>query len=141
MNCPSCGEVLEAISVGGLPLDRCVPCRVYWFDRRELEALLKMLPPLKRKRRGESLKLPIPATCPRCETATLEVGSWHDVPMARCATCRGLLIGYDGIREIGSKMGRGSHRQREFHWPESFLAPRSAEEMLGHVADRILDVD
>ncbi len=100
----SCGKPFESLDIGGLPLDRCEPCRTYWFDRRELEAFLKIVPPLKQKRGTGSLKLPTPATCPRCETPTLEHGSWHSVPMARCATCRGLLIGYDGIREISTKM-------------------------------------
>lgn len=141
MDCPSCGKPFESLDIGGLPLDRCEPCRTYWFDRRELEAFLKIVPPLKQKRGTGSLKLPTPATCPRCETPTLEHGSWHSVPMARCATCRGLLIGYDGIREISTKMGKGSQRERDFHWPEDYLVAGNPEQSLRHVADRILTVD
>ena len=141
MNCPSCGEPLQPLDLGGFPLDRCEPCRAYWFDRRELEAFLKMVPPLKQKRGTQSLHLPSPAACPRCETPTLEAGDWHSVPMARCATCRGLLIGYDGIREISSKMGKGSRRESQFHWPEGYLVPENPEQSLRYVADRILTIE
>lgn len=141
MNCPSCSEQLEPIDLGGLSLDRCVSCRIYWFDRREFEAFLKLVRPLKQKRKTEELQLPSPATCPRCESWTLEVGTWHEVPMARCSTCRGLLIGYDGIRDISSRMGLRSKRERGLDWPEAHVLPAKPGELFLHVADRLLDVD
>lgn len=37
--CPKCGEILQAITFRGVPLDRCPGCRGVWLGPRDLQAL------------------------------------------------------------------------------------------------------
>lgn len=41
MKCPKCGADLEEFSFKGLELDRCNECKGLWFDKGELQELLK----------------------------------------------------------------------------------------------------
>lgn len=114
MLCPRCNADLRAARVRGLTLDYCNPCHLVWFDGQELEAYLQLQrsaitssPP----QRPPGPPLATAATCPRCASPQLQPGTWRDVPLARCATCGGMLIDVGAVAAVREKWT--AHREAE----------------------------
>ena len=100
MKCVKCLGELELRNVGGVEIDQCGSCQGIWFDKRELDRVLK------RVARGDDLVPESKASplsermddkrgkCPRCavkleKVESIEVESlFYD----RCGRCRGVWL-------------------------------------------------
>jgi Zn-finger nucleic acid-binding protein len=99
MKCAKCDGILVELDAGGLKLDRCESCEGLWFDRRELERLLKVrrdggaFPPSASTETATAVE-DLPGTCPRCEVA-LERSETIAVPdlfWDTCPSCGGAWL-------------------------------------------------
>ena len=117
MECPVCGNAMEALPVRALVLDRCPRCGVVWFDAREFKQFLSLvssLPP--------SAEAAAPSTqpmdCPRCRARPLERAHWRGIPLAFCDACSGILLTHSALAAIRSVWPRVvSRRAPEFQLP------------------------
>jgi Zn-finger nucleic acid-binding protein len=111
MKCPKCkNSDLKENRVKGheFRVDLCRDCKGIWFDRNELESLLKIsvktlkIPPQARKQ---------PFDCPRCRRP-LYAFSYPQtmVIVDMCAQCEGLWLDADEFKEI--KLVHGSAQKR-----------------------------
>jgi len=95
MNCPKCSSeaLVETLALGNIPLDVCPGCSGIWFDKGELETLLK-------QSQGE-----VPAdfnlinpkaeglVCPRCKNNMTRGGLVNPLLVVdRCQSCGGIWL-------------------------------------------------
>ena len=101
MKCPKCKKHdLKEKGVKGRPVrvDVCAGCNGIWFDRKELETLLKIA----------VKKIAIPADaeeqqflCPRCQKALWAFNYPHTMVIVdMCAQCEGIWLDADEFKEI-----------------------------------------
>lgn len=95
INCPKCSSeaLVETPALGNIPLDVCPNCSGIWFDKGELEALLKqsqgeatadfnLINP-----KAESL------TCPRCSKMMSRGGLVNPLLLVdKCQSCGGIWL-------------------------------------------------
>ncbi len=95
INCPKCSSeaLVETLALGNIPLDVCPGCSGIWFDKGELEALLK-------QSQGEGaadLELINPKAeglaCPRCKNKMSRGGLVNPLLLVdRCQSCGGIWL-------------------------------------------------
>ena len=95
INCPKCSSeaLVETLTLGNLPLDVCPGCSGIWFDKGELEALLK-------QSQGEAssdFDLINPKAegleCPRCKSRMSRGGLVNPLLLVdRCQSCGGIWL-------------------------------------------------
>ncbi|UCE56904.1 MAG: zf-TFIIB domain-containing protein [Desulfobacterales bacterium] len=101
MKCPKCKQHdLKEKTVKGRPVrvDVCASCKGIWFDRKELESLLKIA----------VKKITIPADakkqqflCPRCQKALCAFSYPHTMVIVdMCAQCEGIWLDANEFKEI-----------------------------------------
>jgi Zn-finger nucleic acid-binding protein len=95
INCPKCSseKLVETLTLGNIPLDVCPGCSGIWFDKGELEALLKqsqgwhaadftLLNP-----KAEGL------VCPRCKNTMTRGGMVNPLLLVdKCQSCDGIWL-------------------------------------------------
>jgi len=95
INCPKCSseELVETLTLGNIPLDVCPGCSGIWFDKGELEALLKqsqgwheadftLINP-----KAEGL------VCPRCKNKMTRGGLVNPLLLVdKCQSCDGIWL-------------------------------------------------
>lgn len=101
INCPKCAsEVLvETPELGNIPLDVCPGCSGIWFEKGELEALLK------RSQGGETASLDLinpkaeGLVCPGCKAKMSHGGLVNPLLLVdKCQACGGIWL---DARELG----------------------------------------
>lgn len=94
-NCPKCSSerLVETLTLGNIPLDVCPGCSGTWFDKGELEALLKQsqgggtadFDLLNAKAEG--------LVCPRCKNRMMRGGLVNPLLVVdRCQSCGGVWL-------------------------------------------------
>ncbi|OGR95871.1 MAG: hypothetical protein A2016_10835 [Elusimicrobia bacterium GWF2_62_30] len=95
MNCPKCSSetLVETPVLGNIPLDVCPGCSGIWFDKDELEALLKQ------SQGGASADFNLinpkaeGHTCPRCKSKMSHGGLVNPLLLVdRCQSCGGVWL-------------------------------------------------
>jgi len=95
MNCPKCPSetLVETPVLGNIPLDVCPNCSGIWFDKGELEALLK------RSQGGAAADLDLinaraeGLVCPRCKKQMSRGGLVNPLLLVdRCQSCGGVWL-------------------------------------------------
>ncbi len=95
INCPKCSSeaLVETPALGNIPLDVCPGCSGIWFDKGELEALLKQ------SQGGDSADLALinPGAegleCPRCKNKMSRGGLVNPLLLVdRCQSCGGIWL-------------------------------------------------
>ena len=95
MNCPKCSSetLVETLTLGDIPLDVCPGCSGIWFDKGELEALLK------RSQGGGSADLSLinpkaeGLDCPRCKNKMSRGGLVNPLLLVdKCQSCDGIWL-------------------------------------------------
>ncbi|MCX7624780.1 MAG: zf-TFIIB domain-containing protein [Candidatus Sumerlaeaceae bacterium] len=74
--CPACDKPLVTLEWDNIEIDYCVNCRGTWFDRGEVERIVRgeategdpIIPPVKQMRPGKRDK----RLCPRCDRKLVE---------------------------------------------------------------------
>ena len=101
MKCPKCkNSDLKENRVKGykFPVDLCRDCKGIWFDRNELEALLKIS--------VKTIKLPSQARkqhfdCPRCRKPLYAFSYPHTMVIVdMCPQCEGIWLDANEFKEI-----------------------------------------
>jgi Zn-finger nucleic acid-binding protein len=132
MQCPGCGNPLEAFRAQSLELDRCPRCGVLWFDAPELRQFLisarsqptsHELAPVEPPLQGAAL-------CPRCEGQPLERVHWRGIPLAFCAACSGVLLTQSALAAIRVLWARTAPRPPVFELPRPEGADDPAQQLL-----------
>jgi len=95
INCPKCAseELVETLTLGNIPLDVCPSCSGIWFDKGELEALLKQSQGLP----SADLSLLNPKaeglSCPRCKSKMSRGGLVNPLLLVdQCQSCGGTWL-------------------------------------------------
>ncbi len=95
MDCPKCASetLVETPVLGNIPLDVCPGCKGIWFDKGELEALLKR----SQGAAAASLELISPKpgglACPRCKAAMARGGLVNPLLVVdKCESCGGVWL-------------------------------------------------
>jgi len=95
-NCPKCSSeaLVETLSLGNIPLDVCPGCSGIWFDKGELEALLKQS-----QGAGDSADFDLinpraeGLDCPRCKNKMSRGGLVNPLLLVdRCQSCGGIWL-------------------------------------------------
>lgn len=95
INCPKCSSeaLVETLTLGNIPLDVCPGCSGIWFDKGELEALLKQ------SQGGDSADLDLinpkaeGLECPRCKAKMSRGGLVNPLLMVdKCQACGGVWL-------------------------------------------------
>ncbi len=95
INCPKCSSeaLVETPSLGNIPLDVCPGCSGIWFDKGELEALLKQ------SQGGDSADLSLinpkaeGMLCPRCKNTMSHGGLVNPLLLVdKCEACGGVWL-------------------------------------------------
>ncbi len=108
MNCPKCPSetLVETPALGNIPLDVCPGCSGIWFDKGELEALIK-------QSQSEttvdfSLINPKPKSlkCPRCEKEMMRGGLVNPLLLVdKCESCGGVWLDAQELRLVKKMLG------------------------------------
>lgn len=94
-NCPKCSSepLVETLTLGNIPLDVCPGCSGTWFDKGELEALLKQ------SQGGGSADFDLinakaeGLECPRCKNRMMRGGLVNPLLVVdRCQACGGVWL-------------------------------------------------
>ena len=95
MNCPKCSSeaLVETLSLGNIPLDVCPGCSGIWFDKGELEELLKQ----SQNWHSADFTLINPKAeglvCPRCKNNMTRGGMVNPLLLVdRCQSCGGIWL-------------------------------------------------
>ncbi len=95
MNCPKCSSetLVETLTLGNIPLDVCPGCSGIWFDKGELEALLKQ------SQGGDPADLSLinpkaeGLVCPRCQNKMSRGGLVNPLLLVdKCQSCDGVWL-------------------------------------------------
>ncbi len=92
IHCPSCkGEMLSAAK-DRVAVDSCPHCNTLWFDRSELEQVLKLKAPgiLAAAEQGPVGRPLLP--CPKCANHILSSFQIKQVELHACSGCWGILV-------------------------------------------------
>ena len=108
MNCPKCSSetLVETSVLGNIPLDACPGCSGIWFNKGELEALLK-------QSQGDSsadLNLINPKAegllCPGCKNQMSRGGLVNPLLFVdRCPSCGGVWLDSQELRVVRKLLG------------------------------------
>jgi Zn-finger nucleic acid-binding protein len=116
MYCPSCSGVLQEVSVPPVMVDVCVQgCKGIWFDRGELEKVLKKSPDVDQlmNSTGWEVKDPIVGAhraCPRCVGIGLKTFQWgtqYPVELDVCPGCGGYWLDAGELLLVSEQMKQG----------------------------------
>ena len=108
INCPKCSsEVLvETPVLGNIPLDVCPGCSGIWFDKDELEALLK------KSQDGQSADFtlinpkPQDLVCPRCKNKMTRGGMVNPLLLVdKCESCGGVWLDANELKLTRKLLG------------------------------------
>lgn len=107
-NCPKCNSetLVKTTDLGNIPLDACPGCKGIWFDKGELEALLKQSKggaPA-----GLDLLSPKPGatTCPRCNVKMERGGLVNPLLLVdKCASCGGVWLDPRELALLKTQLG------------------------------------
>ena len=120
MDCPACGRLMEPYHLADLEVDRCVPCRVVWFDATELRRFLSLVDRPRPDEAAPAPDEPHPSagTCPRCRTQPLERAHWRGIPLTLCDRCSGILMTDSALAAVRRRWAPpGRRRAPEFQLP------------------------
>jgi Zn-finger nucleic acid-binding protein len=105
MKCPNCSGSLVEKDLGQVPVDICQGCGGTWFDRTEMERYAKSVssegrisPPDEgafRAYTAEGI-----ATCPKCDSKTLQHVTFDVLESLRCSECLGVYVSTHQIRRF-----------------------------------------
>jgi Zn-finger nucleic acid-binding protein len=108
INCPKCPceTLVETPALGNIPLDVCPGCSGIWFDKGELEALLKQSP------EGSSADLalinpkPVGLVCSRCKKKMSRGGLVNPLLLVdKCESCGGVWLDSHELALVGKLLG------------------------------------
>jgi Zn-finger nucleic acid-binding protein len=106
MDCPKCSSenLVETPALGNIPLDVCPGCSGIWFDKGELEALLK------KSQDSEDFNLinpkPKDLKCPRCEKEMMRGGLVNPLLLVdKCDSCGGVWLDSNELRLVKKMLG------------------------------------
>ncbi len=92
--CPACGTAMHTEQLHDVTVDRCPACRMVWFDRTELAAVVAHEVPgasvgwgQREPAEGRGM-----LACPRDGTMTLAPYRLGPAHFHRCSSCRGIAI-------------------------------------------------
>ena len=95
INCPKCSSegLVETLTLGNIPLDVCPGCSGIWFDKGELEALLKQ----SQGWHSADFTLINPMAegliCPRCKNKMTRGGMVNPLLLVdKCQSCDGIWL-------------------------------------------------
>ena len=107
-NCPKCSSeaLVETLALGNIPLDVCPGCSGIWFDKGELEALLK-------QSQGEAkadFELINPKAeglvCPRCSDKMSRGGLVNPLLLVdKCGACGGIWLDSHELQLVRKLLG------------------------------------
>lgn len=116
MYCPGCSGVLQEVSVPPVLVDVCVQgCKGIWFDRGELEKVLKKSPDADQlmNSTGWEVKVPVAGAlrhCPRCVGTGLKTFQWgteYPVELDVCPGCGGYWLDAGELLLVSEMMKQG----------------------------------
>jgi uncharacterized protein len=97
MNCPKCRiEIMKQETYEGVEIDRCPACKGMFFDRGEVETLIKK----KMGNTADTLNFSamsdgmdqVAAQCPRCNREMDVVAGPGEMRVERCGKCGGVFL-------------------------------------------------
>ncbi len=94
-NCPKCSSeaLVETPALGNIPLDVCPGCSGIWFDKGELEALLKQSQGWDSADFSLINSMPEGLICPRCKNKMSRGGLVNPLLVVdKCEACGGLWL-------------------------------------------------
>ncbi len=106
MDCPKCSSetLVETPALGNIPLDICPGCSGIWFDKGELEALLKK----SQDSSDFALINPKPKglVCPRCKNNMSRGGMINPLLLVdKCESCGGVWLDSNELRLVKKMLG------------------------------------
>ena len=108
IECPGCAEPMRSESHAGVMLDRCDNCGALWFDKGELQRVLKRVT----YRSGLPASSDIEpvlhqegGTCPRCSDSVLRHSQVASVDATICGGCHGFLLPALSLRSLAERPG------------------------------------
>lgn len=116
MHCPGCIGVLQEVSIPPVMVDVCVQgCKGIWFDRGELEKVLKKSPDADQlmNSTGWEVKVPVAGAlrhCPRCVDTGLKTFQWgttYPVELDVCPGCGGYWLDAGELLLVSEQMKQG----------------------------------
>jgi len=108
MNCPKCSsEVLvETPALGNIPLDVCPGCSGIWFDKGELEALLKQSQDWQSADFTLINPKPNSLACPRCKNKMARGGMVNPLLLVdKCESCGGVWLDANELKLTRKLLG------------------------------------
>lgn len=105
MKCPKCQGETEAVSLGGIEVDRCTECKGIWFDSTEHEALKKIegseLIDNGDVSVGKVFDGKHDIVCPRCMVfmQTVVDTDNNSITYEKCPSCEGIFLDAGEFKE------------------------------------------
>ncbi|MEA3306725.1 MAG: zf-TFIIB domain-containing protein, partial [Elusimicrobiota bacterium] len=108
MNCPKCSDevLVETPTLGNIPLDVCPSCSGIWFDKGELEALIKQSQSENTANFDLINPKPKGLKCPRCENEMMRGGLVNPLLLVdKCESCGGVWLDANELRLVRKMLG------------------------------------
>lgn len=116
MVCPGCGGALKEVSIPPVSVDVCIHgCKGIWFDRGELEKVLKKSPDADQLMNSTGWEVKVPEAgalrhCPRCVGTGLKTFQWgsaYPVELDVCPGCGGYWLDAGELLLVSEQMKQG----------------------------------
>ncbi len=108
INCPKCSSesLVETPSLGNIPLDVCPGCSGIWFDKGELEALLKQSQGWSSADFDLVNSKPGGLACPRCKNKMSRGGLVNPLLLVdKCEACGGVWLDHNELGLVKKLLG------------------------------------
>ncbi|MBU2529742.1 MAG: zf-TFIIB domain-containing protein [Elusimicrobia bacterium] len=103
MDCPKCSSetLVETPALGNIPLDVCPGCSCIWFDKDELEALLKQSQDWDSADFNLMNPKPKGLICPRCKNNMMRGGLVNPLLLVdKCDSCGGVWLDSNELKLV-----------------------------------------
>ncbi len=103
MDCPKCSSenLVETPTLGNIPLDVCPGCSGIWFDKDELEALLKQSQDWSSADFNLINPKPKDLKCPRCKSEMARGGMVNPLLLVdKCESCGGVWLDANELKLV-----------------------------------------